>query len=500
MTLAEIDDILSAEKSERRDFFIMGKLIKKIVAAGIAAALTATAAISVSAVKIQNEKIILRTNSGSYDMFSTEGGNLLFSFSSRTSANADATSRAYISVNGSCNELYFYNDVADPENLNISGTTKKSDISVQRDITLISNSVSGAKDTAEFKLTMTNTSDQTKSVGGKFFLDTMVEGNDYAPFRVAGVGAISKKTQLEGDAIPASFQAFDSLDDPKTIGTGTFATGAGKPDVVQFRNYSDIRYPLVPDIDTTDSIGDSAVNVIWLERELAPGETVIFRTYYGLGSIDVSEGSDLMLGATKIDGNFTVNEAGTGYEPVRLTSYVTNTGIVALSEVEMSLTLPAGVTADQTAYTVGDLAIRAEKQNTWTLTATPSPVERTVTVTVNAKSKETGEVTPVSYTYTIPAIEGAEPIVETTAAPTTEPVTEEPTTVEATAAPTTAAPTTVQPTTAATKDEATKSEATKSEASNGTVKTGEAVPAVAVLLTLVAGVGVIYFYRRKYSK
>ena len=75
-----------------------------------------------------------------------------------------------------------------------------------------------------------------------------------------------------------------------------------------------------------------------------------------------------------------------------------------------------------------------------------------------------------------------------------EPTTAEPTTVEAT----TAAPATVQPTTAATKDEATKSEATKSEA-NGTVKTGEAFPAIAVLITLVAGVGAVYFYRRKYS-
>ncbi len=120
-----------------------------------------------------------------------------------------------------------------------------------------------------------------------------------------------------------------------------------------------------------------------------------------------------------------------------------------------------------------------------------------MTVTINAQSAETGKVEPIIYTYVIPAINGAEPIVEpTTVEPTTaEPTTAEPTTVEAT----TAAPATVQPTTAATKDEATKSEATKSEA-NGTVKTGEAFPAIAVLITLVAGVGAVYFYRRKYSK
>ncbi|MBU5461465.1 hypothetical protein [Lachnoclostridium sp. MSJ-17] len=475
----------------------MRKIMKKVAALGAAAVLAATAVISVSAARVENENLIIRTSDDRMDMFSTKGGNLLFSFINRYGDTADATSRPYVSVNESMTIPTFTNDVVDTQNLTLTGTTMVYGIDVVRTIRIIGNNTNGALDTAEFSLTLTNNTDTTKNVGGKFFLDTMVEGNDHAPFRVAGVGAISTKTQFEGDNIPASFQAFDSLQSPKTIGTGTFATGAGKPDVVQFRNFGDSRYPLVPEIDTSEEIGDSAVNVIWLERELAPGETRVLTTYYGLGYIDVSEGSELKLGATKIDGSFTISEDGNSYNPVRLTSYVSNSGTVQLSDVEMSLVLPAGVTADNTVFNAGDLPVRGEKQNTWTLTAAPSPVERTVTVLINAKSKETGEVEPIIYSYTIPAINGAEPIVEpTTAEPTTaEPTTVEPTTVEAT----TVAPTTVQPTTAATKDEATKSEATKSQA-NGTVKTGEAFPAIAVLLTLVAGVGAVYFYRRKYSK
>ena len=465
--------------------------MRKVAAVGAAAALAAAAVVSVSAGRIESDKLIVRVGQLNYEMYSAEGGKLLFTGFDAFEQGSGGTSQAYISVNGVSNYVFFNDEVVDHENLTMTATTKIMDIDVERGVRIVENNVSGEKDTAELTLVFTNNTEETKSVGGKFFLDTMVEGNDSAPFRVAGVGAITYKTQFEGDNIPASFQAFDSLQSPKTIGTGTFATGAGRPDVVQFRNYGDVRYPLVPAIETSEKIGDSAVNIIWLERELAPGESLVCRTYYGLGYIDVNEGSDLKLGATKIDGNFTVNEAGTGYDPVRITSYVTNTGIVPLSGVEMSLTLPAGVTADQTVYNAGNLAIRAEKQNTWTLTAVPSPVERTVTVTINAKSEETGEVTPVSYTYAIPAIEGAEPV--------TEPTTAEPTTVEPTTAEVTVAPTTAQPTTAATKDEATKSEATKSQA-NGTVKTGEAFPAIAVLLTLVAGVGAVYFYRRKYSK
>ena len=501
LTLVESDDIFISEKSAwipKGDYFIMRKIMKKVAAIGAAAALAATAVISVSAARLENENIIVRTSTDRMDMFSAKGGNLLYSFISRNGDTADATSRPYVSVNESMSIPDFNDDVVDPANLTLTGTSKVYGIDVVRTIRIIGNNTNGAMDTAEFSLTLTNNTDTSKNVGGKFFLDTMVEGNDHAPFRVAGVGAISTKTQFEGDAIPASFQAFDSLQSPKTIGTGTFASGAGKPDVVQFRNFGDSNYPLVPEIDTSEEIGDSAVNVIWLERELAPGETRVLTTYYGLGYIDVSEGSELKLGATKIDGSFTISEDGNSYNPVRLTSYVSNTGNSELSGVGMYLDLPEGVTVTGSSSGVAypSLKVGEEKQQTWTLEATPSPVERTVTVTINAQSAETGKVEPIIYTYVIPAINGAEPIVEpTTVEPTTaEPTTAEPTTVEAT----TAAPATVQPTTAATKDEATKSEATKSEA-NGTVKTGEAFPAIAVLITLVAGVGAVYFYRRKYS-
>ena len=317
----------------------------------------------------------------------------------------------------------------------------------------------------------------------------MVEDNDKAPFRIAGVGAVTTRMQFEGANIPVSFQAFDSLENPKLVGTGSFATGSAAPDIVQFDNYWNASgSTLIPSVSVGVDLGDSSVSSIWQYSTLNPGESRVYRAFYGLGSIDVSKDSDLVLGATKIDGNFTVNEEGTGYNPVRLTSYINNSGLVDLTNAEMSLTLPEGVTVEgDSKVTFDKLAVRTEKQNTWTLNAAPSPVERTVEVTINAKSTETGEVTPVVYSYVIPAIQGA-----------TEPTTEEPTTVE----PTTVVETTVaqpdtQAATSATKDEATKDTATKSEASNGTVKTGETIPAFAILATLIAGIGVVYVLRRR---
>lgn len=463
---------------------------RKLAAVATAAVLTVGAVVGASAATVSSDKIIAKTGSGDLDIFNIEGSKLLFTVGSSTESSASGTSGTYLSVDGSCDRIYTYNDVADDASYSISGSAAVKGIDVTRTLTIIPNSVSGERDTVEITVLATNNTEETHQVGGRIFLDTMVEGNDQAPIRVAGAGALETRTQFEGDAIPVSFQAFDSLDNPVLIGTGTFAKGAGKPDVVQFLNYwENSSSALIPQIDTTQSIGDSAVNSIWLEKALAPGESVVYTAYYGLGYIDVSENSELVLGATKIDANFTVNEEGTGYNPVALTSYITNAGLVNLSNVSMSLDLPAGVSVVGDAEMQYDnLAVRAEKQNTWTLTATPSPEERTVTIVINAKSEETGAVEPVVYTYTIPAIEGAEPLPEETTAPETVAPTTTPDATSVTVPATTAA---------ATKDEATKDEATKSEANNGTVKTGEAAPAFAILAVLIAGAGAVYFMRRR---
>ena len=419
------------------------------------------------------------------------GDRLLYhSGSSRGTGFSMATS----AVDGEEHRITLSDITVDQENLSVTGSRNYSGVDFQRTYTIRPSSVTGDKDTLEVKVVATNTSDVAHEVGSRIFFDTMIENHDDAPFRVAGVGAVTTKMQFEGDNIPPSYQVFASLNSTQLIATGSFATGSGAPDIVQFNNYgSGSNDRLIPSIDIGATIGDSSVSGIWNYRTLQPGETLVCRAFYGLGSIDVSSDSDLVLGATKIDANFTVNEEGTGYNPVSLTSYINNSGLVDLTNAEMSIVLPAGVTVEgDSAVSYDSLPIDAERQHTWKLNAVPAPTERTVEVTINAKSTETGAVTPVVYSYVIPAIAGApEPT-------TAEPTTAEPTTIAdptTTAAPDTQAATSA--TKEATKDEATKSEATKSESSNGTVKTGDAVPAFAILATLVAGVGAVYLLRKR---
>ena len=468
----------------------MNKLIKRVTAIGVAGLLAASAAVTAFADEVTTDKITFRYNTGNFTLLNAVGERLLFC----TSGSA-GTSKTVAAVDGDSQTLIISDLAVDEENFTVSGSYTYKNIDFERVYTVRANSVTGERDTLEVKIVATNNTAEAHQVGSRIFFDTMVEDHDRAPFRIAGVGAVTTKMQFEGADIPVSFQAFDSLDNPKLVGTGSFATGSGAPDIVQFDNYwNGTSSSLVPTVTVGEAIGDSSVSAIWNYRTLNPGESLVSRAFYGLGSIDVSRDGDLVLGATKIDGSFTVNEEGTGYNPVRLTSYITNSGNVDLHNAQMSLVLPEGVSVDGDATaSFASMALREEQQKTWTLTAAPSTVERTVELTITAKSDETGEVTPVVYSYVIPAISDA-PVPVTTEPVTTEPVT----TVEATTAEaTTIAQPDTQAATSATKDEATKDSATKDSSTNGTVKTGEATPAFVILAMLIAGCGVVYLLRRR---
>ena len=164
-----------------------------------------------------------------------------------------------------------------------------------------------------------------------------------------------------------------------------------------------------PVCDTSLDIGDSVVNSVWKPVELKPGQSKDYIAYYGLGELDVTKG-DLTLGATRSASNFEINEEGNGYNPISLTAYLKNTSKNNLTNAEVTVQLPNGVTlADGQENTVkySKFASSGEKQDTWTLNALPSGAERTVKVKISAKADGVTNVKPIEYTFTIPAIEGA---------------------------------------------------------------------------------------------
>jgi len=503
------------------------KLAKKFMTAAVALSMTATmfaatasaSDVTVGSNYVENEFIHLycgsdysryglKTTGGNPDNPNDDSKNLLY----------PTTSRMFVSIDGRVFTLG--SDAApvpDEAGKKITASKDYNGLTVERILTIVPNGNTNREDTVEFKMVVTNNTTENHEVGARIMLDTMLGSNDHAPFRMPNLGAVTMRTQLEGNDIPEMYQAFDNLSEPTVVSTGTFARGADKPDIVQFNRWgSSTNNTLIPSCDSTLEIGDSAVNSIWNEKTLAPGKSIAYKTYYGLGEFVASGNTELVVGATKATPNFVINEEGTGYEPVSLIGYVQNAGSTGLDNVNMNISLPTGVSlvdGDAT-VNVGSLNAGDTNQVAWKFNAVPANVERVITVKVSGWVGENTETAQeVTYQYVIPAIEGApevpteEPTEEPTEAPTaapTEPETEAPTsatnpTVPATAAPT-AAPTSA-PTNAATNAPANNnsSNTTNSNTSSATgkVDTGDSQSAVMILAMVIAAATVVFVVRKR---
>lgn len=501
----------------------MKKLAKKFMTAAVALSMTATmfaatasaSDVTVGSNYVENEFIHLycgsdysryglKTTGGNPDNPNDDSKNLLY----------PTTSRMFVSIDGRVFTLG--SDAApvpDEAGKKITASKDYNGLTVERILTIVPNGNTNREDTVEFKMVVTNNTTENHEVGARIMLDTMLGSNDHAPFRMPNLGAVTMRTQLEGNDIPEMYQAFDNLSEPTVVSTGTFARGADKPDIVQFNRWgSSTNNTLIPSCDSTLEIGDSAVNSIWNEKTLAPGKSIAYKTYYGLGEFVASGNTELVVGATKATPNFVINEEGTGYEPVSLIGYVQNAGSTGLDNVNMNISLPTGVSlvdGDAT-VNVGSLNAGDTNQVAWKFNAVPANVERVITVKVSGWVGENTETAQeVTYQYVIPAIEGAPevPTEEPTEAPTaapTEPETEAPTsatnpTVPATAAPT-AAPTSA-PTNAATNAPANNnsSNTTNSNTSSATgkVDTGDSQSAVMILAMVIAAATVVFVVRKR---
>ncbi len=471
---------------KKGEIFTMNNLLKKV---GVSAAALVLAASS-TAIAVSAENVTV-------DGKHMKNGNI------------DVFVNSTYSASGESDQMFFSDcDIdASSKTITLNGVYKNTDITAT--LKIVGNTVTGNEDTIEITMITKNSDTVNHSVGSRIMLDTMLGGNDRAPYRVTGIGEVTTRIQRSGSEVPLSYNTFDSLT------AGTFLPGNAKPDIVQFSNYFSSNYgELIPQVDTSQSLGDSTVNAIWKERTLAPGQSLTCRTYYGLSAIDVSANTELALGANKSTGEFAINEEGTGYENVSVMSFLQNTGLFDLSNVEVKLQLPNGVNTSDgiTSKNYSSMASGSGVvQDTWVLTAEPSGNERTVKVIVNAKSDQTGAVDPVELSFVIPAIEGAPEIVETE--PVTEPdtVPTEPDTIptenntEATTVPATDNGDNKETKPVSTSDEATPDSTpdstpdgkSSSENNNGAIQTGATLPTIIILSVFVIATSALYYYRKK---
>jgi hypothetical protein len=141
---------------------------------------------------------------------------------------------------------------------------------------IVSNSQTGEEDVVRISYTITNTGTASHTAGMRVMLDTEINYNDGAPFRVPGVGIISKEREFTGTNVPDTFQAFFAVDDSDKVAAATLkSSGATAPDRLILGRWPGLRstrydYMIDPNASITS---DSAYAVYWNPATLAPGES-----------------------------------------------------------------------------------------------------------------------------------------------------------------------------------------------------------------------------------
>lgn len=346
----------------------------------------------------------LGTVKGNPDIESDDNKNLLYRYT-----NERATSYCSYVIDGKATTFTSASDTPSEDNLSTSAELTDGNITVIRTLSIVDNISTNRADVLKVELTIINNDDVSHTAGGRIMLDTMLAGNDAAPFRVPGVGAVATEMEFEGDDIPTFWQAFDSFYDPGVTSQGTFIkSGYLRPDKVQFADWWHVRsdennwdYTIRPDY----SYNDSAVTINWYEKELAAGESRTYTTFYGMSEFSSESNASLALNAY-CDKEVSFNDdedSDEVFAPFDVTAYM-NCSEANLNNAYLKITLPEGMTlADGESDTVDFAYISnlSDVQTLWKVNTDASVPAGDYTITVTAGADMVDSVS-TDLTITVP--------------------------------------------------------------------------------------------------
>jgi hypothetical protein len=351
------------------------------------------------------------TTGGNPDISSDD--NMMLLYGHRNTTYGNRTTKTTIAVDdnyyvfGSSNYDYNVSETTFNDDATVATTVEQyGDIEVTQVLSFVTNVSTGREDVIEIKYIAKNTGTESHSVGTRIMLDTKLNNNDAAPFRIPGVGAILTEKSFTGSDIPAYWQVFDSLSDTKVVAQGSLLRSTSNPpDEVQFVDWEHVSNESSStemwsyEATSGYTYDDSAVTVKWEQTELAPGESKAYTTYYGLSEITQSQG-DMSVGMY-CDGSVTaLTDEETGdvtYEDFDVTGYVENIKDVDLANPYLRIVLPEGFTlaeGQSDTISLGELLAAGESaQASWK-------------VSVSADIAQ-------GYDYPITVVAGADDISET---------------------------------------------------------------------------------------
>ena len=214
-------------------------------------------------------------------------------------------------------------------------------IRVRQILSIVNNNSTDRDDVLQIRYETTNISTATHQVGSRIMIDTMLGANDFAPFRVPGVGEVTTQMEFRGSNIPPYWQAFDSLTNPGVVAQGSFLRmSQNRPDAVQFTNWPKVvGTPWNCPVTEGETNGDSAVTVIWEPAELRPGETKDYTTWYGLSAFIRNVEDNLSVGLY-CDSYVPFENGSYNPNPLTAVAYLENTGNTPLRDVTVTLSVP----------------------------------------------------------------------------------------------------------------------------------------------------------------
>jgi hypothetical protein len=281
------------------------------------------------------------------------------------------------------------------------------DILVTQRLSLVGNSATGRQDVAQIEYAVQNVGSASHDVGVRLMVDTEINYNDAALFRVPGVGALTAERDFTGGDVPTGVYVFSTLDDTAHIAFVSSGYAGAAPDRMVFAYWPNIYHGASLwdyTVDPATTFGDSAYALYWNPTTLGAGVSRSYVSSYGLGSSSADLTPPLALG---VYGPNALNAINGVYspDPFDINAWTQDVGTGPASNVRAQIVLPAELrlVSGSATLSLGGLAVNEEKQASWKVHAIPQASAHTVTYKVTVWADGVPAKT-VPRTLALPAV------------------------------------------------------------------------------------------------
>ncbi|HWR62447.1 MAG TPA: hypothetical protein VN580_12590, partial [Clostridia bacterium] len=198
------------------------------------------------------------------------------------------------------------------------------DLEVKQQLTLVSDSVNPDVGNVRVTYTVSNKGKSNKNVGSRILFDTMLGNNDGSPLIIPGIDdPVEHEISFEGEKVPSFWQSADADISPNVVSYGLVSGWDNEaPDRMTAAHWEGIgstKWDYLADstvkfasVFNKYNKSDSAVALYWDPEVLAPGETRVYETFYGLGVFTTADGNTFLANMTGPD-SLELKEDKTGY-------------------------------------------------------------------------------------------------------------------------------------------------------------------------------------------